>query len=114
MDLSQLVEKISQERSKYITKVRLATRGLTFEDVTKYIKFDPRNMEYADFEEGKPFEFILFQGWMNVSVMPNITGVGFSDTALARFEGEKPGKYYRSLVAAVKKAREDGAFDLPF
>jgi hypothetical protein len=116
MGLNDLVRFIVEERQALEARLKEAAQGLRFHEITKGIDFDPRDSKYEEFKDGDNFDFQMCQGHFSATISKQ-KAILISSTynvELASFYGKDVEHYYSSLVAAIKKAEEDGAFDVPF
>jgi len=106
--------KMSREREKFENKIRLAARNLNLKEIIGHIEFNPKNMDYSEFKEGSTFEFSLFPSRFSVFVLPEEIYLKTGSTEIARYKGKNISDYYKSLLEAIQKAGDEGAFNLPF
>ena len=116
MDLSQLAIFIAQERNKFEREIRIKSRKLRAQDITKEImKGINLNSSYflqRDFKDGQSLRFNLCQNYYTASVYREELVLRCGDAEVAKFRGDKVTTFYNGLSKKILKAVEEE--DVPF
>jgi hypothetical protein len=122
MNLDELAKFIIQREEQLRKGLEERAETLSLQEILKEIKFEPRACEYEDFKEGDTLQFNIGKTYGRPCPFYHVNlyrGVLVLETfgparIITSFKGRKVDNYYKKLSAAIIKAQEEGAHQLPF